>query len=177
MSTRFDFRTLLAAAAFAAISLVAYVAPAAAQSGESGKGRHQVTVRLIESEFAAWSNQVDKLVTLFTNDLTYEDVTMGVVNRDKQQLASFAKGFISAFPDIKFTVGAMHVDGDDATVEWTFSGTQTGDLPGIPASGRKVSVRGVSIIKLQGLKIKRQTDYWDFATLQRQLTAAPAAPK
>ena len=132
------------------------------------------TVKLIESVFAAWANQADTLVELFTDDVVYEDVPFGAVNRSKDELKAFANGFFGAFPDVHFTIDSLHVDDAHAHAEWSFTGTQTGDLPGLPATGGKVHVRGASIIQIRGDKVCKQTDYWDFAGMQQQLAATPA---
>ena len=56
-----------------------------------------------------------------------------------------------------------------AAGEWTLSGTQRGDMPGIPATGKQFSVRGVSILELEDGKIRRCSDYWDMAEFLKQL--------
>lgn len=67
------------------------------------------------------------------------------------------------------------VAGTWAGGEWIMRGTHTGDLPGLPATGKGVSVRGSSIIELQDGKIRRCSDYWDMATLLRQIGLMPTA--
>jgi SnoaL-like polyketide cyclase len=50
------------------------------------------------------------------------------------------------------------------------SGTQKGDLPGIPATGKRFSsVRGSIILELEAGKIRRESDYWDAATFMKQV--------
>ena len=129
--------------------------------------------KLIQDEFAGWSNNMDQLLTVFTEDVIYEDVTMGVVNHNKEEVRGFASGFFPAFPDIRFAVDSALIISNHAAVEWTVTGTQTGDMPGMLASNRRATLRGVSIIEFGGGKIARQTDYWDLATLLRQLGFLP----
>jgi steroid delta-isomerase-like uncharacterized protein len=42
-------------------------------------------------------------------------------------------------------------------------------MPGIPATGKQFSVRGVSILELEDGKIRRCSDYWDMAEFLKQL--------
>jgi ketosteroid isomerase-like protein len=57
--------------------------------------------RLIQDWAQHWtSHDIDSLVSLFTDELIYEDVPLGVVNRDKQQLRAFVEGFVRGYPDI-----------------------------------------------------------------------------
>jgi steroid delta-isomerase-like uncharacterized protein len=55
------------------------------------------------------------------------------------------------------------------------SGTHKGDLPGIPATGKRFSsVRGSTILELDGGKIRREADYWDAATFMKQIGLLPS---
>jgi hypothetical protein len=57
--------------------------------------------------------------------------------------------------------------------EWIMRGTHKGDLPGMPATGRRVEVRGASIFEFAGNRIRRCSDYWDMATFLKQLGLMP----
>jgi predicted ester cyclase len=50
------------------------------------------------------------------------------------------------------------------------SGTHRGALPGIPATGKRISsVRGSTILELEAGKIRHESDYWDAATFMKQV--------
>jgi steroid delta-isomerase-like uncharacterized protein len=50
------------------------------------------------------------------------------------------------------------------------SGTHRGDFPGIPATGKGFSsVRGSTILELDDGRIRRESNYWDGATLMKQV--------
>jgi steroid delta-isomerase-like uncharacterized protein len=119
---------------------------------------------------AAWSSQdTEKLLTLFTGDCLFEDVTFDVVTRGKQELRGFANGAFAAVPDFKIEVTREFATDQWAAVEWVMSGTHRGDFPGLPATGKRFSVRGTSIFELEGGKIRRESDYWDAATFMKQV--------
>jgi steroid delta-isomerase-like uncharacterized protein len=48
------------------------------------------------------------------------------------------------FPDQRFTIVNMIAEGDTVAACWTWAGTQTGDLPGFSASGRRVTMSGMT---------------------------------
>jgi steroid delta-isomerase-like uncharacterized protein len=132
--------------------------------------------RTIEHWAALWSaHDLTRLLTLFTEDIVYEDVTMGVVNRGQSELHTFAEGFVSGFPDVTFELRSSTADGARGGAEWVMRGTHTGDLPGMPATGKRVEVRGASIFEFAGDRIRRCADYWDMATFLRQLGFMPGA--
>jgi predicted ester cyclase len=69
-------------------------------------------------------------------------------------------GLIAAFPDIKFEVQQVTVNGNQATVKANISGTQTGTLslpmpgfPAVPPTGKKVWAKDAYIVTVQGDKV------------------------
>jgi steroid delta-isomerase-like uncharacterized protein/uncharacterized protein (TIGR02118 family) len=132
-----------------------------------------------EQEWAAgWSaHDTERVACLFTDDCVYEDVTMGAVNRGRDELRAFAAAIFAAIPDFAIELSSSHADHRWAALEWTMSGTHAADLPGLPATGRRFSVRGATILGLTPDGISRCTDYWDKATFAAQvgLDGAPAA--
>jgi steroid delta-isomerase-like uncharacterized protein len=132
--------------------------------------RTREQTRLIEQHWTFWSaHEMDRVLSLCTDDVVYEDVTMGVVNHGLAQLRAFGEGFISGFPDVTFEMRSGHANGSSGGSEWVMRGTHTGDLPGMPATGKRMEVRGSSTFEFAGGKIRRCSDYWDMATFLRQL--------
>jgi steroid delta-isomerase-like uncharacterized protein len=100
----------------------------------------------------------------------FEDVTFGVIARGKEELRGFVRGAFAVVPDFTYRVTGRVATSQWAALEWVMSGTQRGDFPGIPATGKQFSsVRGTSIIELSAGQIRRQSDYWDGATFMRQV--------
>jgi steroid delta-isomerase-like uncharacterized protein len=134
-----------------------------------------VAERVLEEWAAAWSSHdTERLLALFTDDCTYEDVTFGVVTHGKKELRAFADGAFSAAPDILFELTSRFVNASFAGMEWSMSGTHKGAFPGLPPTGKRFSVRGATIIDLRAGKIRRNADYWDSATLMRQVGLLPS---
>jgi hypothetical protein len=66
----------------------------------------------------------------------------------------------AAFPDLKFDIQSVTTDGDVATVQAIWSGTNNGELnmlgmPSVPATGKPVSVKDSYIVTVQGDKVSR----------------------
>ena len=72
-------------------------------------------------------------------------------------------GLMSGFPDLKFEVEKVTVNGNQATVNTKVSGTNTGTLslpmPGMPSNmpptGKKASAKDTFIVTVQGDKVSR----------------------
>jgi len=55
------------------------------------------------------------------------------------------------------------------------TGTQTGDFPGIPGTGKSFSVPGSSVVEIRAGQIRRNRDYWSLATYPGQMGLMPKA--
>lgn len=78
-------------------------------------------------------------------------------------------------PDQIFHVEKMVGEGNEIAVAWTWSGTHLGDIPGIPATGRKITMTGLTIYGFDG---DRLTGHWQVAdrlSVFQQLTQGPPA--
>ena len=63
----------------------------------------------------------------------------------------------------------MIAEGDKVVVSWILRGTQEGQLPGLPASGRQVDVSGLTIYYFHGNKIAGHWQEMDRMGLIQQL--------
>ena len=80
----------------------------------------------------------------------------------------------AAFPDLVMTTDAQYEDGDVVVSRWTATGTQTGDLPILPATGRHATVTGMLIDRFEGDRIAETWSNWDTPGMLQQLGAIPA---
>jgi steroid delta-isomerase-like uncharacterized protein len=76
-----------------------------------------------------------------------------------------------AFPDFRATIDDLIVDTAAAkvAVRWSASGTHQGAYLGYPASGRRITFRGIEIIHVTEGLIDARWGEWDGLDLQRQL--------
>jgi steroid delta-isomerase-like uncharacterized protein len=51
----------------------------------------------------------------------------------------------NAFPDLRFDIQEMIAEKDRVVSSWIMSGTHSGDLPQLPATGRTFSITGMTI--------------------------------
>ena len=76
---------------------------------------------------------------------------------------------MSAIPDLKINITNRVVHGNQISAEWVATGTHTGDLPGMAATGRPFTLRGVTVTIRQNDKIVREAIYYDVKHLHRQI--------
>src|SRR5262249_38420792 len=89
-------------------------------------------------------------------------------------LKMFATTFRAAFPDWHATVDELIVEGDRVAERWTGRGTHRGELQGIPATGKHVTVPGVVFYRVGGGKIEEFRGSFDAMSLMQQLGVVPS---
>ena len=81
--------------------------------------------------------------------------------------------FRTAFPDYKHTIHDLIAEGDKVVARWTFHGTNEGDFQGLPPTGKKVTIPGISVFRLVDGKIMDDWTISDTFGLMQQLGAIP----
>jgi steroid delta-isomerase-like uncharacterized protein len=74
-----------------------------------------------------------------------------------------------SFPDLHFSIEDMIAEKGKVVASWIISGTHKGEFMDIPATGRKVSVEGITIHLITNGKILDSCARWDALDLMRQL--------
>ena len=82
--------------------------------------------------------------------------------------------FRNAFPDLIFAIEDVITEGDKVVTRISATGTHKGDLPGIPATGRRGAITGIVITRYESGKAAEAWVHFDFLGLYRQLGAIPA---
>jgi len=125
---------------------------------------------IAEQWIAGWnSHRPDKMLPLFADDILYEDVAFGEVSHGKAEVSKFAASEFEAVPDLELKLLRADIHGGHGTIEWSFSGTDKD----IYKTGKKFSVRGVSVIDVRDGKIVRNLDFYDSGTIMRQVGVLP----
>ena len=86
----------------------------------------------------------------------------------------FVNYYMNAFPDAHFTIDDAFTDGQNEVTRWTVVGTHEGELAGIPRTGRRFSVTGISIARIANGKITESWNNWDALGLMQQLGVVSA---
>jgi steroid delta-isomerase-like uncharacterized protein len=76
-----------------------------------------------------------------------------------------------AFPDMKVELAKLVADEDNVAFAYTFTGTHKGPLMGIPATGRKVKIRGMQISQFRDGKMVERWGSSDQLGILQQLGA------
>lgn len=132
--------------------------------------------QLVERFAKAWSSgDLEAILACVSADVVYDAVGAGIISHGREQFAGFATAVLTAVPEIQWLIDRTYAAGNVVSCEWRLTGTQTGDFPGIPATGNSFEVRGASIIECADGKVVASRDYWNVADLLRQVGLLPEA--
>ena len=126
----------------------------------------------LDRYFDAWnSHDSAAVVAALTDGGTYEDPTTGgPLTGDA--LAASVDSVYRAFPDVRFEIVSVAATGDDsAAAQWRMIGTNTGSLPGGPATGGTIDLPGADFFTYEPAAdcVSSVVGYFDTATMLGQL--------
>jgi steroid delta-isomerase-like uncharacterized protein len=126
------------------------------------------------------ADDFERLRSLLADDSYEEELSTQRRLEGADAQIEAAKGWKQAFPDGRGTVHGAYADGNTATIELTWEGTQSGpmqtpDGQQIPASNRHGKVKACQVIEVEDGKIKATRHYFDLMTLMQQIGAMEQA--
>jgi predicted ester cyclase len=116
---------------------------------------------------------------MFNDSNFTKDVVMHT-NPDRVGIDSaraYYANYLTGFSNIKFTIKDVFGQGNKLVKYWNFSGDNTGVFFGMPATGKHVSIDGVTLVRMQNGKISEERDFLDNLDLMTQLGQIPATTK
>ena len=82
--------------------------------------------------------------------------------------------FRSAFPDLHVTAEDLVAEGDKVALRWQAEGTHQGELMGIAPTGRRVTMRGIEMLRIGGGQIRERWAEDNALNVLQQLGVLPA---
>jgi steroid delta-isomerase-like uncharacterized protein len=92
---------------------------------------------------------------------------------DREGLKQAFQHFLDAAPDGRHTVEDLFGEGDKVVARVRGYGTQTGELFGIPATGRYFEIEGIAIRRVEDGRIVEHWQVVDMASAFQQLGILP----
>jgi steroid delta-isomerase-like uncharacterized protein len=103
----------------------------------------------------------------FVNHGIHRDISL-----EEDQAA--LKGWHQAFSDISIVPEKLIAEDDLVTIYWIAKGTNTGAGNGLPATGKKAELAGITIWRIVDGKIKEEWSAFDQLSMMQQLGLLPA---
>jgi steroid delta-isomerase-like uncharacterized protein len=110
----------------------------------------------------------------FAEDAELRDTALAQPVVGQRAIAAVYARHFAAFPDASVRVERMIAEGNTVVVEWTLAGTHRGKMLGIPATGKPICFKGISMLRYRGNLAVTDTRMWDLAGLLRQIGLLPS---
>jgi steroid delta-isomerase-like uncharacterized protein len=92
---------------------------------------------------------------------------------DREGGKVYLSAFLNAFPDSQVTIDDMIAEGDQVVTKKTFTGTHMADFAGIPATGKRVTLQYVDIMRVRNGRIVEHWLSMDQLSFMQQLGVIP----
>jgi steroid delta-isomerase-like uncharacterized protein len=128
--------------------------------------REKVVQRHVDAEN---SGDLDEMVASFHRP-RYEIFAMGAVFEGEQPVRDLIGGLIAGFPDFHFAPITIHHADDAVIVEGRVTGTHRAEWGGLAPKQKKLDLQLVCIFDFEEDRLVNEKLYFDFASIQRQLS-------
>jgi steroid delta-isomerase-like uncharacterized protein len=163
-------RTIITAA-----SCLILLASASAQPEKQTTSAMSSGKAVLEAYVLAWNrHDFAALDKLLTPDAVHEDIAWPSRDEGPAQIKEFMRQMIEAEPDFDWRLTTVVDSGSMVAAEWTWTATYTGDSPIGHVVQFHGSGRGASVAVIENGRIKRFTDYYDFASFFPKAPAGSA---
>lgn len=119
------------------------------------------------------AGNLDEFDEIDVPDYVLHDPSVHEEVRGVEGIKRFASMYLRAFPDLHFTVEDQIAEGDKVVTRWTSSATHRGELMGIPPTGNRTGVSGITISRISEGRLVEDWNIWDTLGLMRQLDVIP----
>jgi predicted ester cyclase len=91
-----------------------------------------------------------------------------------EQFEAFRRAFLGAIPDVHMEILGALGDEENACVHWRLTGTHSGTESDFAPTGRGISLRGMTWLKVRDGKICEGWDCWNHTALMELMSSTPA---
>ena len=124
--------------------------------------------RIIEGLNQGNMNVTDELMVL-----TFVGHDASTTMQGLEAFKQFVSAYLTAFPDLHFTIEDQIAEEDNTTLRYTARGTHRGDLMGISPTGKQVTVTGIFITRWANGKAEESWLNFDALGMLQQLGVVP----
>lgn len=132
---------------------------------------NKAVVRRFNKEVIEQGN-ADSFNTLMDRNFVNRSAPASMDNGPQGMIWFFNEVLRPAISNLKVTIHAQVAEGDMVTTRKTISGTQTGVLLGVPATGKSISIDVIDIVRV---KDGRYVEHWGLTTLPELLATLAQA--
>ena len=131
-----------------------------------GTGLKEISRQVFEE---VWNEKkVNVIDELMASNYVHHD-PQSTIPRGTDGYKEFVTYYLNAFSDLRFTIEDELSEGDTVVSRWTATGTHDGDLTGLPRTGKRFSVTGMTMARISNGRVVESWSNWDTLGLMQQL--------
>ncbi len=119
------------------------------------------------------AHDIAGVLSFYDDNITWINIALEETYIGKEQVRAFLAQLFSAFPDLNFEVTYKIARTDNVAEQWVIRGTHRGTFIGVPATGRRVTIPGMSMVELRDGKFLSDHFYFDSGIALRQMGLLP----
>lgn len=129
---------------------------------------------VIEKVYKAFeTGNTSGLENYVTSNMKEHNPAPTIKSKGIQTLKDQIEFYHTAFPDLKIKIKEIFGDGEKVAVYATYSGTNKGEMMGMPATNKKTSIDGIEIVKFENEKMSEHWGIYDNLEMYKQLGLMP----
>jgi steroid delta-isomerase-like uncharacterized protein len=134
----------------------------------------QNNLRSVTDVLQYWNRQdLEGVLAYYDDGITWLNIAMEETYRGKAEVRVFLRKLFTAFPDLNFEVTYKIARGDNVAEQWVIRGTHRGTFMGIPPTGQRVEIPGMSMAELRDAKFVSDHFYFDALGVLRDMALMP----
>ena len=122
---------------------------------------------------SVWNERRPELLDELLTPASVCQSEAGVVRGKEEFLDNVYRPFLAAFPDLQFEIEELIGQGELVAVRWFISGKHTGEAFGLTPTGRRISFRGTTWMRIQNGKMMEGFDCFNLSGLMQVLSGGP----
>jgi steroid delta-isomerase-like uncharacterized protein len=91
-----------------------------------------------------------------------------------EEFKNVVRTYRTAYPDVQLTADDVFSQGDRVAVRWMSRGTHLGEMMGVPPSGKRIEVMGISLFRIAEGKVIEEWEGFDTYNMMRTIGAIPS---
>jgi steroid delta-isomerase-like uncharacterized protein len=120
-----------------------------------------------------WKGDLGVVDELIDRDYVGYDPSIPEPLRGPDGFKENVSTYRAAYSDARITVDDQIAEGDKVATRWTARGKHDGDLMGVAATGKQVTVSGLTFSRLANGKVVEGYTNWDTFGMMQQLGVVP----
>ena len=128
-----------------------------------------------ESIAGYWNrHDVQGILEHYNDEVVWRNIATGEAYNGKAEIGAFLEELFAAVPDLELDVTLRVPRGRFVAEEYELRGHHRGTLFGIPATGRHLVIRCVSMVEMRDARWREDRFYYDVSSVLREMGLFPS---